>query len=56
VDHLENNLSTSKLAKVVDKQGKRNKKIGNGRMTKAFWMFIMPSGILFTIFFLIPLF
>ncbi len=43
-------ISVTSLSKI------RKKKAGNGRMRRAFWLFVAPSGILFIVFFLIPLF
>ncbi|MHC5228196.1 carbohydrate ABC transporter permease [Enterococcus sp. LJL99] len=34
----------------------KNKKVGTKRLKRAFWLFIAPSGLLFGIFFLVPLF
>lgn len=35
---------------------KQIKKVGTRRIKRAFWLFIAPSGALFTVFFLVPLF
>lgn len=47
-------MELSHRGKVMNSSTK--KRNGNGRLKRAFWLFIAPSGLLFSIFFLIPLF
>lgn len=52
---MENNSPISEQSKLDILKRKKSRKAGSSRMIRAFWLFVAPSGVLFTIFFLVPL-